>query len=106
MCFVGQPFWKSSGRLADGREIIYFDESPGLGRASVPDRRPLTKIPTGADPGSVDWADGTNPPPAGLRWDALAEIGRASCRERGGGLGGHSRSERTSRTGETARTVR
>src|SRR5215510_8037596 len=72
MCFVGQPFWKSSGRLADGREIIYFDESPGLGRASVPDRRPLTKIPTGADPGSVDWADGTNPPPAGLRWDALA----------------------------------
>src|SRR5262252_2141697 len=72
MCFVGEPFWKSSGRLADGREIIYFDESPGLGRASVPDRRPLAKIPAGAEPSSADWADGAHPPPAGLRWDALA----------------------------------
>src|SRR5215472_1555431 len=45
MCSVGEPIWKSSGRLADGREIIYFDESPGLGRASVPDRRPLTEVP-------------------------------------------------------------
>jgi UDPglucose--hexose-1-phosphate uridylyltransferase len=33
--------WKSSGRLADGREIIYFDESPGLGRADAPDTREL-----------------------------------------------------------------
>ena len=95
MCFVGQPFWKSSGRLADGREIIYFDESPGLGRASVPDRRPLTKAPAGTDPGRADRADraaqegearrapregragrpgrqGQDLPPAGLRWDALA----------------------------------
>ncbi|HEX7269226.1 MAG TPA: hypothetical protein VF256_17640, partial [Streptosporangiaceae bacterium] len=95
MCFVGQPFWKSSGRLADGREIIYFDESPGLGRASVPDRRPLTKAPAGTDPGRVDRAaraaqegqarrarregragrpgrPGQDLPPAGLRWDALA----------------------------------
>ncbi len=33
--------WKSSGRLADGREIIYFDEAPGSGRARVRDPRDL-----------------------------------------------------------------
>jgi hypothetical protein len=33
MCTVGDLFWKDSGRLADGREIIYFDESPGLREA-------------------------------------------------------------------------
>src|SRR6516225_139907 len=59
---VGEDlFWKSSARLADGREIIYYDESPGLGRASVPDRRPLGRL---ADPGP--------PGESGLRWDALA----------------------------------
>ena len=36
-----QSIWKSSTRLADGREIVYFDEEPGLGRAAVPDTRPL-----------------------------------------------------------------
>jgi UDPglucose--hexose-1-phosphate uridylyltransferase len=54
-------FWKSSARLADGREIIYYDESPGLGRETVPDQRPRAEL---SDPG-----------PAGesrLRWDALA----------------------------------
>ncbi len=58
MCTVGDLVWKNSGRLADGREIIYFDESPGLGRAAIPDRRPLA--PVSAEPAS------------GLRWDALA----------------------------------
>src|SRR5215831_14739559 len=95
MCSVGDPiFWKSSGRLADGREIIYFDESPGLGRASVPDRRPLAQTPGESGPGQADPGQGNqaghpgrpgnpgnpgqlgNPgrdlPPAGLRWDALA----------------------------------
>jgi UDPglucose--hexose-1-phosphate uridylyltransferase len=52
--------WKNSGRLADGREIIYFDESPGLGRAGVPDRRRLPPAAAGADPGE-----------SGLRWDPL-----------------------------------
>ncbi|RCV49661.1 galactose-1-phosphate uridylyltransferase [Marinitenerispora sediminis] len=33
--------WRSSGRLADGRQIIYFDETPDTGRAKAPDRRPL-----------------------------------------------------------------
>jgi UDPglucose--hexose-1-phosphate uridylyltransferase len=32
--------WKSAARLADGRQIIYFDESPGTGRAAVADTRP------------------------------------------------------------------
>ncbi len=53
--------WKNSGKLADGREIIYFDESPGTGprgrarppRAAPDDRRAA-------------------PPESGLRWDPLA----------------------------------
>src|SRR5215470_12851745 len=77
MCSVGEPFWKSSGRLADGREIIYFDESPGLGRASVPDKRPLAQAPPGTGPGLAGRGGragrpGGGLPPAGLRWDALA----------------------------------
>jgi UDPglucose--hexose-1-phosphate uridylyltransferase len=52
------PVWKSSGRLADGREIIYFDESPGTGRAQVRDTRDLG---AGAD---------ARPEP-GIRWDPL-----------------------------------
>src|SRR3984957_2516950 len=36
MCPVDtQSIWKSSTRLADGREIVYFDEAPGLCRAQV-----------------------------------------------------------------------
>jgi UDPglucose--hexose-1-phosphate uridylyltransferase len=56
-----EPIWKSSGKLADGREIIYFDEAPGLGRADVPDRRELAAMPGNAPL-----------PESGLRWDALA----------------------------------
>ena len=52
--------WKSTGKLADGREIIYFDESPGLGRADVPDTRDLGLMPAGTDG-----------PESGLRWDPL-----------------------------------
>jgi UDPglucose--hexose-1-phosphate uridylyltransferase len=54
--------WKSAGRLADGRQIIYFDESPGTGRAAVADTRPLAVADTerGAgelrqDPLTRDW---------------------------------------------------
>jgi UDPglucose--hexose-1-phosphate uridylyltransferase len=67
MCPVGDLYWKDSARLADGREIIYYDESPGLGRAKAPDRRPLSY--QAADPGTGQAAD---PAPSGLRWDALA----------------------------------
>jgi UDPglucose--hexose-1-phosphate uridylyltransferase len=52
--------WKTSGRLADGREIIYFDESPGSGRAQVRDPRDLGDD-AGDDAGPV----------SGLRWDPL-----------------------------------
>jgi UDPglucose--hexose-1-phosphate uridylyltransferase len=63
---VGTPtIWKTSARLADGREIIYFDESPGLGRALVPDTRPLSPAPPGP-PLPV------GRPEQGIRWDALA----------------------------------
>ena len=49
MCLVGtQPIWKSSGRLADGREIVYFDEAPGLDRALARDTRPLAPRPFGS----------------------------------------------------------
>ena len=59
--------WKDSGRLADGREIIYFDESPGLGRAAVLDLRPLTADPlTGCHAGNALPAPGwPNPGCAG-----------------------------------------
>jgi UDPglucose--hexose-1-phosphate uridylyltransferase len=69
MCSVGDHFWKGSGRLADGREIIYFDEKPGLGRASLPDQRPLTEVP--AEDGRPG-RPGPDLAPAGIRWDALA----------------------------------
>ncbi len=63
---VSPQVWKNSGTLADGREIIYFDESPGLGRAAVPDTRPLP-----AEPGYRTGLAPTPAPEAGLRWDAL-----------------------------------
>ena len=67
MCPVGDLYWKDSARLADGREIIYYDESPGMGRAKAPDRRPLSY--QAADPGTGETED---PASSGLRWDALA----------------------------------
>ncbi len=52
-------FWKSAARLADGREIIYFDEAPGLGREQVADPRKLPAAPAGGelrfDPLQGDW---------------------------------------------------
>ena len=57
---AGQLVWRGSGRLADGREIIYYDESPGSGRAAVPDTRDLT-----AEERPVPG------PESGLRWDPL-----------------------------------
>jgi len=60
-----QSIWKSSTRLADGREIVYFDESPGLGRELVPDTRNLPPQPPGP-PLPVGSAE------SGIRWDPLA----------------------------------
>ncbi|MGH7733418.1 MAG: galactose-1-phosphate uridylyltransferase, partial [Gemmatimonadales bacterium] len=57
--------WKSSTRLADGREIVYFDEAPGLGRAQVRDTRDLPPMPPGPDLP-------TGSPESGIRWDPLA----------------------------------
>ncbi|MBV9381669.1 MAG: galactose-1-phosphate uridylyltransferase [Streptosporangiaceae bacterium] len=54
--------WKTSARLSDGREIVYFDEAPGLGRAEVPDTRGLPPAPGG----------GAATAESALRWDALA----------------------------------
>src|SRR6266571_3212382 len=57
--------WKSSTRLADGREIVYFDEAPGRGRDQVRDTRPLPPRMAGPQPphGGPEW---------GIRWDRLA----------------------------------
>ena len=60
-----QSIWKSSARLADGREIVYFDEAPGLGRAQAPDTRPLPLRPPGP-------ALPAGSPDSGIRWDPLA----------------------------------
>ncbi len=63
---VSPGVWKSSAKLADGRDIIYFDEAPDSGRAAVPDTRPLPPEPGyGAPLETGTAADG------GLRWDAL-----------------------------------
>jgi UDPglucose--hexose-1-phosphate uridylyltransferase len=55
---------KSSGVLADGREIIYFDETPGLARAQVPDTRDLSGDAAAAAGPASDQE-------SGLRWDPL-----------------------------------
>jgi UDPglucose--hexose-1-phosphate uridylyltransferase len=60
-----QSIWKTSAVLADGREIIYFNESPGLGREFAPDTRPLPPRPPGP-PLPVGTAE------SGIRWDPLA----------------------------------
>ena len=49
--------------LADGREIIYFDESPGHCRGEVPDTRDLPARASGAPAEATD--------DSGLRWDPL-----------------------------------
>jgi UDPglucose--hexose-1-phosphate uridylyltransferase len=69
VCPVGTQsiwtIWKSSTRLADGREIVYFDEEPGLGRDQIADTRPLPPRMPGPQPpyGRPEW---------GIRWDRLA----------------------------------
>ena len=70
--------WRSSGQLADGREIIYFDESPALGRADVRDGRDLPPLAISAArpaAGEDSSHDGAGPdrvgPEGGLRWDPL-----------------------------------
>jgi UDPglucose--hexose-1-phosphate uridylyltransferase len=60
-----EPIWKSSARLADGREIVYYDEAPGLDRALARDTRPLPLMPPGP-PGPTGSRE------QGIRWDALA----------------------------------
>jgi UDPglucose--hexose-1-phosphate uridylyltransferase len=60
-----RSIWKASSRLADGREIVYFDEAPGLDRVLARDTRPLPPRPPGP-PGP------TGAPEQGIRWDPLA----------------------------------
>ena len=66
--------WRSCGRLADGREIIYFDESPGLGRAGFPDGRDVPPLAmSAAGPAADGDGAGRNGTGAegGLRFDPL-----------------------------------
>src|ERR1700761_7189812 len=69
MCPVGTQsiwtIWKSSTRLADGREIVYFDEEPGLGRAQIADHRTRPPRMPGPQPPC-------GRPEGGIRWDRLA----------------------------------
>src|ERR1019366_7414970 len=62
-----QSIWKSSTRLADGREIVYFDESPGLGRELVPDTRDLPPRPPGPPLPARSGGSGDRRGPAGRR---------------------------------------
>jgi UDPglucose--hexose-1-phosphate uridylyltransferase len=61
--------WRSTAKLADGREIIYFDESPASGRASAADPRDLA--------GPVPPALGEPPPALGEPPRAVGELPRA-----------------------------
>jgi len=69
-----EPIWKASARLADGREIVYFDETPGLDRALDRDTRPLPPRPPGPPglPAPAGPAVLLGSPEQGMRWDALA----------------------------------
>jgi UDPglucose--hexose-1-phosphate uridylyltransferase len=60
-----QSIWKTSTRLVDGREIVYFDEAPGLDRALARDTRELPPRPPGP-------ALPVGSPESGIRWDPLA----------------------------------
>src|SRR5580700_35666 len=60
-----EPIWKASTLLADGREIVYYDETPGLDRVLARDTRPLPPRSPGP-PGPV------GSPEQGIRWDRLA----------------------------------
>ena len=60
-----QSIWKASTRLADGREIVYFDEAPGLDRVLARDTRPLPPLMPGPP-------EPTGSAEQGIRWDPLA----------------------------------
>ena len=64
-----EPIWKASTRLADGREIVYFDEAPGLDRALARDTRPL---PAAGQPRRPPRPSSGRPSraSAGTRWPA------------------------------------
>ena len=84
-----EPVWKESGTLADGREIVYFDEQPGLGRALEPDARSLPPVPSlpflpldRPDPGGrLD--SGSRPDPGG-RLPAPGPVDAADSADAGG----------------------
>src|SRR5438034_6652249 len=65
--------WRSCASLADGREIIYFDESPGLGRAEFHDDRDVLAMAMPAAERAVGGDSGPDGfgPEGGLRWDPL-----------------------------------
>jgi UDPglucose--hexose-1-phosphate uridylyltransferase len=69
-----EPIWKASTRLADGREIVYFDEAPGLDRVLARDTRPLPLLPPGlpGPPAPAGSAALLGSPEQGIRWDPLA----------------------------------
>src|SRR5246127_4492654 len=73
-----QSIWKASTRLADGREIVYFDEAPGLDRVLARDTRPLPPRLPGPSGPSGPSGPVAGPgvllgsPEQGIRWDPLA----------------------------------
>src|SRR6202050_953099 len=82
--------WKASGRLADGREIIYFDETPRVDRARARDSRPLAPQPPGPPGPTGSALTGSAPTGSaptgsaeqGIRWDALAGEGGVTAAAR------------------------
>jgi UDPglucose--hexose-1-phosphate uridylyltransferase len=74
-----QTIWKAGRRLSDGREIVYFDESPDSGRAAVADIRDLPE-PTWAPPEiRIDPFTGENVVIAAQRQDRTFHPAAADC---------------------------
>jgi UDPglucose--hexose-1-phosphate uridylyltransferase len=74
-----QTIWKASRQLSDGREIVYFDESPDSGRAAVADSRGLPE-PTWAPPEiRIDPFSGENVVIAAQRQDRTFHPAAADC---------------------------
>src|SRR5580692_4417571 len=69
-----EPIWKASTLLADGREIVYYDETPALDRVLARDTRPLPPRPPGppGPPAPAGPAALLGSPEQGIRWDRLA----------------------------------
>jgi hypothetical protein len=78
--------WKSSARLSEGREIVYYGETPGTGRAAVPEDRSrfaahLQVLSVQRAPGTLKYLAGTESGMGVWIMDAEPEAAARTLRE-------------------------